>query len=591
MAAEPYEIVRILLPDETHPLPDARRARLRSQIAECCEVAPAEVQIPKHKKDGLWVCLDVPAGVAFDLIDRFDHKRETLHPLFDEFEVGQINQLQIDYDNDQFTDLTQDILSLIRLLYPSAECLELEQQVAVDGNGGVAILARCLHGHGKPFVRQIIRINSAVVKSQAGWGKQQIVEHNLPLIAPRVDSVIEWRGWTATNYRYVGGGMFGSTRTLAALYRDPEVTTEGVIAVLDRMLGDELGYHWYARSKPYGCTVAEAYSPELIEHLRVRVRPDSADAVWQPQGTTPHIAGYERLVGDTILTTYHQVEAGQLVQINGLNVTAVSPGELTLQHPIDPGIVIKVEGQRPAALAVGEQTVVRGEIVYNRRRRMAEIAEQIFTDAPGIDVDITRYQLAFHDRSDTYPNPLYFYTKLLDRPLPGGKSTVYGQMRADTVLVDQSLRGWMTDLEPVREQHNIYDMVMLETSLRQQLVNWKGEPFSPAEYIDFEERLAASALGLSTTMPKNPGLQRAYQAIDSLRRLAARFMEPPANFRAEYFPVLFFMNLAVLKDYGILDDVIVRQAFVTAAVLGRYISHQGDTPSYFFESRLLRQRL
>lgn len=586
MAAIPYEIVRMLLPQEIHPLPEDRQTKLRSLVAEVCHITTEEIQIPKNKKDGLWVCLDVPADSTSELIERYNQNQDTLQPLLNEFVVGQINQLTVDYAPILFTELNSDYISLIRLIYPGAERVELEQILKQDEHGGLTMLARFLHGHGKPFVRQIVKIGPASKTHQA-W--RQEIGKDLPLITPRLDNDVTWRGLNGLNYSYVGGGMFGSTQTLAELYRDLELSPQTVINVIDRTLGDELGQYWYGRSRPYVCSFAEDYSLDLVEHLRIRVRPNSADGVWLPRQTANNLMGYNSLFGNTILQTYHQLQADELVQIRGLIITSLEPGELTLQHSIAPGIVVRVETQEPVEFAIGDQVLVRGEIVYNRHQQMDEIAEQIFADFQEMSIDITRYILTFDNWDDSYPNPLFFYAQVLNQTLQGRRSTVYGNMHAEDVLVDQSCRGWLFDLEPIQERHNIYDFVKLETSLRYLLQHQAEDQFSLAEYIDFEENLVAVTLSQPAAPPENPHLQRAYLIIDALRQLASRFMSQPANFQGEYFPALFLLNLAALRHHNTLGNDAVRQAFITATIIGRYISHKGDAGSYSFENRLLRE--
>ena len=585
MEVESYQIVRLLLPYEDHPLSHDREDKLKRCIAEVCNSLVEDILIPKNKKDGLWVCLAVPENVAHQLITQFEQRDAGLRPLLDEFVVGQLDQLDVVYDRDRFADMRAEHISLIRLVYPGAERVELEAFVEHDHDGSMTILVRFLHGHGRPFVRQIVKIGPTAAINEV---ERRSDDKSLPLIAPRLDNVVTWQGLTGLNYDYVGGGMFSATRTLADLYQDSNVSPETIIAVIERMLGNELGYHWYGRGKQYVSAFSEAYSRDLIEYLRIRVRTDSADGVWPHNGTPSFIVGYKRLVGDTILRTYPQLQPDELVQVQGLSITAIEPGELTLQHPIEPGIVVRVEVPRSANFTLGNRVIVRGQIMHNRQQWIGDIARRIFADVSEMKVDLARYMLTCGDLSISCPNPLFLYEKVLNQTLRGRRSQVYGAMRAENILVDQNLRGWMTRYGTIQEHHNLYDFITLETYLRHQLVNSNADPFSLAAYIDFEENLIAATLGEPASVPENPHLQRAYHILTELRQRAIPFMQPPVDFQGEYFPALLLTNMSMFRYYGTLGDDIVRQAFITAAVLGRYIADQGGTGTYFLESRLWR---
>ncbi|MCB0211601.1 MAG: hypothetical protein KDJ52_19850 [Anaerolineae bacterium] len=587
MEIEPYQIVRMLLPYETHPLSEVRQTKLKSCIAEACAMRVEDIHIPKNKKDGLWVCLAVTESIAQRLIAQFAQGDAGLRPLLDEFVVGQLNQLDVNYDQEGLADVYPEHVSLIQLLYPGAESVTLEAVVEHDQHGRMTLLVRFLHGHGRPFVRQIVKIGPTPAM---GDKERQTFDKSLPLIAPRLDNVVTWQGLTGLNYEYVGGGMFSVTRTLAAMYQDPKVSPKTIVAVIERMLGSELGYHWYARGKLYVSVFSEVYSRDLIEHLRIRIRSDSADGIWSPHGNPNYIVGYERLVGDTILRTYPQLQPDELVQIQGLTITAIEPGELTLQHPIEPGIVVRVETPWSTNFAVGDRVLVRGQIVYNRRQRMIDIAQQIFAGFSEMKVDVTRARLTCGNLAISCPNPLFFSESVLNQTLRGKRSPVYGAMEAESILVDQNLRGWMIHRETIHERHNLYDFITLESYLRHQLVNPNIHPFSLVEYIHFEENLVRATLDESADVPENLHLQRAYQVILALRRLASQFMSPSADFQGEYFPALLLINLSMLRHHDTLGDDVVRLAFVTAAVTGRYVDDQGGrSHTYLLESRFLKR--
>lgn len=589
MSTTSFEIVRMLLPDEVHPLPEERQAALKNLLAQVCNIPQDQICFPKHKKDGLWLCLSLPKIRAHRLIEQFNHYDEALHLLQTEFVIGQLNLLPVIYDPEPFKELRSDQISLLRLVYPGAERLELEQILEQDRYDNLVILVRILQGHGKPFVRQIIKIGHKAELRRRWQTYQQNTHKAPPLIVPRWDNYVEWQGLAGMNYSYVGGGMFGRTQSLAELVQDARTSTQTLINIIETMLSDGLGYHWYGQNTPLVCSFAEAYGSVLVEQLRVRLRPDSADGVGPPGGAPDFLTGYQRLTGDAILQTYPQRQAGELVQIRGLMVTNIKPDELTLQHPIDPGIVVRVEGASLPALSIQDRVVVRGQVVYNRQQRLGEIAQRIFANTPAITIDVAQKSLALTAEADPYPNPLFLYNDILKQTLYGRKATIYGRMRPDMILVDQRQRGWLIDLETVDECHTLFDFITLETYLRQLLATPPDDPFSLSDYIRFEANLTAVTLGETGEIPDNPWLKRAFLIITALREVARPFMHQPLNFSGEYLPALFLTNLGVFRRYGITSDEAARLAFITAAVVGKSISGKGGAQPYFFKNQLFRQ--
>ncbi|MCB0168214.1 MAG: hypothetical protein KDI79_28560 [Anaerolineae bacterium] len=589
MPATSYEILRMLLPKEAHPLPEERLATLKSLLAHACNIPQDEIHFPPHKKDGLWVCVSLPKVRAQRLIELFTQNDKALQSLRAEFVIGQLNMLPVIYDSAQFKELRSDHISLIRLVYLGAERLELEQMLDHDRHDTLSILTRVLHGHGKPFVRQIVKIGSRAELRRKWQVGRQNAPTALPLIAPRLDNFVEWQGMAGMNYSFVGGGMFGQTRTLKALCQDDRVPTQTLINIIKTTLGDTLGHHWYAQNTPLVCSFAEAYSSVLVEQLRVRLRPDSADGVSQSGGSPDYLAGYRRLTGESILQSSHRLPPGELVQIRGLMVTAIEPDELTLQHPIDPGIVVRVEGASLPALSRQDRVVVRGEVVNNRQQRLIEMAQRVFAGVTDMAVDVNQPSLALMSRTNPYPNPLLLYEDRLKQTLHGRKAMVYGQMRSDAILVDQRQGGWLTGLEAVGERHALFDFIMLETCLRQCLAAPGTEPFSLADYIQFEENLTAATLGETASIPDNARLKRAFLLIDALRNVARPYMHQPADFALEYFPALFLVNLGLLGCHETIGDEAARLGFLTAAVVGKSTSGRGGTTPYSFKSQLLRQ--
>jgi hypothetical protein len=183
-----------------------------------------------------------------------------------------------------------------------------------------------------------------------------------------------------------------------------------------------------------------------------------------------------------------------------------------------------------------------------------------FTEA---GVDPQAETLTWGDQ--TYPNPLRLYPQILGRMLDGKKSLVHGDLHLRNILVDESGQGWLIDFALVKERHNLYDFIKLETYIRQMVLSQPQYDFSFADYLQFE----AALLDEAVAVPADRMLRKAYEVIRKVRELAARYVK--GNFGEEYWPALFLYSLAMLKYAGNHGAKAARLAFGTAGVMGRVI--------------------
>jgi hypothetical protein len=171
----------------------------------------------------------------------------------------------------------------------------------------------------------------------------------------------------------------------------------------------------------------------------------------------------------------------------------------------------------------------------------------------------------------SYLDPLKAYPILLDKPLKGRRSFVHGDLHVRNVLVDSSGKAWLIDFAKVRERHNLFDFIKLETYIRLMALAQVHGAFSWNEYIQFEQELNAATFDQASTPPANPELAKAYQVIRTIRQVARKYMGHTPDFQNEYFPALFLYALSMLKYFPINGPIPTQLMFMTTCVLGHFI--------------------
>lgn len=468
--------------------------------------------------------------------------------------------------------LTATETLLLQHVYRNFGRVLVEQAFTGGYSGTRVLLILPVTTDDRGAARKITKLGPALDLRRERDNFRQYVEDFLPFCVAQVetDRYIEQAGQAGLNYAFVGGGALGRAIDLEAYYRRVESagTVEPLLKTLEDLLVRELGQHWYGQATPLRCFFAAEYGPHLIEHVRLRLRPGSRDGLWWEEQSPPLSDGYERIERETIPYEYETIQPGTLRVVEGMVVKRLKDGEIKLQDLEGQGIVIRVEftpGSIPLrGLEIGSRVGAQGEIIYNRRGRLAEIADQIF---PSLSSGVGSETIELPGVVGVYPNPLHLYPVILGKTLEGRQSYVHGDLHLRNVLVDEGGKGWLIDFARVERRHNLFDFIKLETYVRLMGLGGKDTSFSLAQYVQFEVALAAATLGnAGVSCPNVSPLRLAYDVILTIRRLTRNYMEGD-RFLDEYFPALFLYSLAVMKYYRDDQSQATRLAFTTAAVL------------------------
>ncbi len=209
------------------------------------------------------------------------------------------------------------------------------------------------------------------------------------------------------------------------------------------------------------------------------------------------------------------------------------------------------------------------------REELAKIVSVIYPRLESLD----RKHIQIPGLIGAYPDPLVVYPDLLDRTLKGRRSFVHGDLHIRNILVDESGKGWLIDFAKVKERHNLFDFIKLETYIRLMALPDVFGAFSLNEYVQFEQTLNATTLGQASTPPTNPELAKTYQVIQTIREIAHKYMGYEPSFKNEYFPALFLYSLSMLKYFPINGPIPTQLMFVTSCVLGKFILRLDEHPA------------
>ncbi len=466
---------------------------------------------------------------------------------------------------------------LLQQVYRGMGTVFVEKEFTSGYSGARVLLTQPIRTDEIPIARTVTKLSAAPDLRLERDNYKQYVGPFLPHSTARV----EWDTFYEQNdalagliYIFMGGGSLGEVIDLAEFYRQEALdNVDRIVKTLNILLSKELGACWYSHTIPLNCFFAAEYGPRMIEHVRLRLRPESLDVLWKIEQPPITKTSHRQIAVEAIPRECEKIQANTLLSIEGMLVRGVKHNHVRLEDPEKQGIVVGVEIASekavPHNLKAGHKVGVRGEVVYNQQGRMKQIVKGAFSNQP-IKVDGKSIQLP--DVVTPYPNPLKKYHQVLGKILRGKQSYVHGDLHLHNILVDEWGKGWLIDFALVKRHHNIFDFIKIETSLRLMELAKADLTFSLVDYVQFEEALAAATLDVDgVPPPDNPHLRAAFKVILAIRRIARNYMANETGFLNEYFPALFLYCLSVLKYYQPDTPQPTRLVFTTASILLRHI--------------------
>jgi hypothetical protein len=476
-------------------------------------------------------------------------------------------------------DLTGQERVLLQQVYLDYDQILVEKEFSGGHSGTRVLLILPIKSSGRAAARKVTKLGPALELRREQDNYEQYVKDSLPFCTAQVKEYHEQGGRGALNYVFVGDGALGNVIELEECFR--RRTVERIQETFDVILNRELGQRWYKDTTPLHCFFAAEYGRHLVEHLRLKLRPGSDDALWLVAQAPVEVLAYQQVQADKIVREHEKIQAGAELSIEGLVVKRIKRNEVKLEDPGSQGTSVYVEFTESnviQGLELDVQVGVRGEVIHNRHSRMEQVVRSAFPTLLG---RVNGEHIELPDVSGAFLNPLSVYPKVLAKTLEGKRSYVHGDLHLRNVLVDEGGRGWLIDFARVEERHNLFDFIKLETYVR--LMGLAGDEitFSHGEYVQFEKALIKATLEKESdvTCPDNPQLAFAYRVILAIRQIARNYMvQEPSAFLNEYFPALFLYCLAMTKYYQKARPHPTQLIFIAACVLSHRLFGTGDEP-------------
>lgn len=467
--------------------------------------------------------------------------------------------------------------SIVQHVYRGFDQVLIENELGGGYSGTRVLMARLITPEGMPAAQRVIKLGPAFELGGERDRYTQSVGDFMPFSAARVEQerYCERDGRAGLSYIFVGGGGLGQAQGLEKYYHQAVSadTVEAITRTLDNLLDQELGQRWYGNTTPLYCFFAAEYGQHLVEHLRLKLRPASSDALWLVAQPPAPLPDYRRLTEGDIPREHEAIEPGALIVVEEMVVRKIKHGVVKLEDTGGQGTVVRIaltpESDVPQWLDIGARVGVRGEVIYNRRDRLEQIVCAAF---PELASAIGSSSIALSGVSGTYPNPLAVYPQVMGRLLESRRSYVHGDLHLRNVLVDEWGKGWLIDFARVEKRHNLFDFIKLETYVRLMGLADHTLTFSLDAYARFEQALNDATLGRDGKCPDHPDLRAAYHVIRAVRRIARKYMGHEPDFEREYLPALFLYSLAMLKYFQPDAPDPTRLIFITGLLLGSVIA-------------------
>lgn len=166
---------------------------------------------------------------------------------------------------------------------------------------------------------------------------------------------------------------------------------------------------------------------------------------------------------------------------------------------------------------------------------------------------VDKPRISFPGLDRDFINPIYHHF-VKDKPvyLPIHTAITHGDLHGENLLVDRDNLTWLIDFYRTGEGHIFRDFIALETTVKFQLLaeeemsilyEFEKAIQAPRE---FTERLERSNLPISEEINK------AFDAIDCLRRHAGRVVQPSEEMQ-DYYAGLFYQTMNLIRYYSLLQ--------------------------------------
>ncbi|MEW5956348.1 MAG: protein kinase [Chloroflexota bacterium] len=395
---------------------------------------------------------------------------------------------------------------------------------------------------GRSLARIIVKLASPELLRAEWKAYQEYVADILPLVTAHIQGaplLAPDRKLALLRYTFSGDVGEREAESLADYYQDH--TGPDISALLERNIFQAVAPNWWLNRETDRFPLRREYGQLLPVHLVI-------DCTAQPD---PDVPALVLKAGTIAAREVQELESGRAVQIQGFRVQASRPAQKTLilETPAPTGkaterLRLQLTGLSPDQLKLRPGDLApnfAGVIVATRRELLLQAAQ---TALPAADLTQSTIGLG----TTQVANPLRRYESILERSVSGMRSIIHGELTFDSVLVEpESGLSWLINFGSTRTGHNLYDFIQLEVQVVTRLL---PELMTGTQPLDDE--IIAMARSLHTATPPaaapHPILQKPYELLCTIRRLASQCMLDPERWE-EYYLGLMLMLLGALSRF------------------------------------------
>jgi class 3 adenylate cyclase/tetratricopeptide (TPR) repeat protein len=465
-------------------------------------------------------------------------------------------------DNPTNLPLSSEANNVLQIMFSSYHRLTIEKEFPEGLSGSQVFLVRPIKSEHSPDLPAVVKIAPASMIRREWRAFQDCVYQKLPGIAEITGEPITPPASLKGGLRYTLMGE-GGTFEIESLhsYCDRASIADICYVLKDRLFETAAPHWWLFNEAKAAWPVRASYDFLLPVNLLITPAP-------LPPDTTPHPLRSNIFPSSTPLQ-------GDYVRLEGFIVTEVDSERkaVTLNVParedgLPASYRLRLEPVESVEhYQVGDEIApIEGRVTKTRYDQLRDFVQNALEH----HVDLTIDTLA-SPNGTPLPNPLTALPTLLGKTRNVRVSCIHGDLNMENILVEPVARTVsLIDFATARRDHALHDLLRLETEVIAKLlpgVLTKSDLF--VETLDvFFQRLdqATFAPGQpASTQPPQVGLDKAFQMLVAIRKMARQCMFDP-NDEKEYYEGLTLYLLGALK-FKNLDRQSKQIAFWAAAVV------------------------
>lgn len=542
-------------------VPNTPRAEVIFDIAQ--EIARESNRTTINERDLLLAILDendsIPSRVLASLsidMDEFKQKAQSMKPT--RASTGTFTRIEMALDFEG--ELSNDELFILRRMFHGYESLRIESRLKGGYTSSQLIAVTPIRLGDREAASVVVKIGATDVILDEAQRYNKYVKDTLPPLTARLEdkpTAPDTSNLAGLKYTFLTDSD-GNPKDMRAVVN--HWSGEKLGQWLQKRLFGEFGEKWWKQTRPYRFEAWREYDWLLPPILTLKLA-NEKDA---PSATKSVRFPIRR-------SRITDLDLGEYVSIENFLVYKVEPDKGSIRLALAQGestaraYQIEVQG-----IDFEKDTYFRGEVVDKLigtvwKTRDDELMASLMALSPDFDVQGNNITV----NNVSLPNPIRYYSPMLDAIVMGSISTIHGDLHLGNILIGPNDSALLIDFARTRDGHSIFDWANLEISIMSELV----VPKISESWDDVRQLMTYLAVidepELADAIPEN--INNALKAIISLRQIVGQSLAE--NKWHEYSLALAFTALRAMtwKTMSINSR---RVMYLISAVAMNHFSHR-----------------